>query len=141
MKKIAPVLYLIFAIAGCGEDNPADSGQPIVDQTFDLPSGSFIEFLFTIDTDIQRNVVLQGEFSVENGRVQMAVMNESEFQTWREGGTPSVLFSPGETPGETFRFSIDDSDVYYIVFRNRGTNAVTVKAEISLFSITEQSDL
>ena len=138
MNKIIPVLCLIFAIAACGDDNPADSGQPVVNQTFDLPGGTLKDFSFTVDTDVQQNVILQGEFSVDNGSIQMAVMNESEYQTWQEGGTPVVLYSPGETSGETFRLPIYDSDTYYIVFRNTGTNAVTVKAEIFLLSISEE---
>lgn len=138
MSKITPVLCLIFAIAACGDDNPADSGRPIVDETFNLSSGSIEDFSFTVDTDVQQNVILQGEFSVENGTVQMAVMNESEYQTWQEGGTPVVLYSPGETSGETFRLPIEDSDTYYLIFRNAGTNTVTVKAEIFLLSINEE---
>ena len=138
MNKIIPVLCLIFAIAACGDDNPADSGQPVVNQTFDLSSGSIEEFRFTVDADLQQNVILQGEFSVENGTIQMAVMTEDEYQTWIEGGTPTVLYSPGETSGETFRLSIDESDTYYIVFRNAGANTVTVKAEIFLLSTAEQ---
>ena len=138
MNKIIPVLSLIFAIAACGDDNPADSGQPVVNQTFNLSSGSIEDFRFTVDTDIQQNAILQGEFSVENGTIQMAVMGESEYQTWIEGGTPTVLYSPGETSGETFRLPIDDSDTYYIVFRNAGANTVTVKAEIFLLSTVEQ---
>ena len=138
MNKIIPVLCLIFAIAACGDDNPADSGQPVVNQTFNLSSGSIEEFRFTVDTDLQQNAILQGEFSVENGSIQMAVMGEDEYQTWIEGGTPTVLYSPGETSGETFRLPIDDSDTYYIVFRNAGANTVTIKAEIFLLSTTEQ---
>ncbi len=138
MNKIIPVLCLIFAIIACGDDNPADSGQPVVNQTFDLSSGSIEDFRFTVDTDIQLNVILQGEFSVENGTVQMAVMSEFQYQNWLEGGTPLVLYSPGETSGETFRLSIDESDTYYIVFRNAGANTVTIKAEIFLLSTAEQ---
>ncbi len=107
--------------------------RPIVDQTFDLPSGSIEDFSFTVDTNVQQNVILQGEFSVENGSIQMAVMTESEYQTWLEGGTPTVLYSPGETSGESFRLPIDDSDTYYIVFRNTGANTVKIKAKIFLF--------
>ena len=107
--------------------------QPVVNQTFNLPSGSIEHFSFTVDTDIQQNVILQGEFSVENGGIQMAVMTESEYQTWIEGGTPTVLYSPGETTGETFRLSIADGGTYYIVFRNAGTNTVKIKAKIFLF--------
>ena len=107
--------------------------QSIVYQTFDLPGGSLEDFRFTVDTDVRQNVILQGEFSVENGTVQMAVMGESEYQTWQEGGTPVVLYSPGETSGETFRLPIDDSDTYYIIFRNTGTTAVKVEAKIFLF--------
>ena len=138
MNKIIPVLCLIFAIAACGDDNPADSGQPVVNQTFDLPGRSIEDFSFTVDTDIQQNAILQGEFSVENGTIQMAVMNEYEYQIWIEGGTPTVRYSPGETSGETFRLRINDSDTYYIVFRNAGANTVTVKAEIFLISTSEQ---
>ena len=138
MNKITPVLCLIFAIIACGDDNPADSGQPVVNQTFDLSSGSIEDFRFTVDTDIQLNVILQGEFSVENGAIQMAVMSEFQYQNWLEGGTPLVLYSRRETSGETFRFSIDESDTYYIVFRNAGANTVTVKAEIFLLSTAEQ---
>ncbi len=137
MNKIIPVLCLIFAIAACGDDNPADSGQPVVNQTFNLSSGSIEEFRFTVDTDLQQNVILQGEFSVENGIIQMAVMGEDQYQTWIEGGTPTVLYSPGETSGETFRLPIYDSDTYYIVFRNAGANTVTVEAEIFLLSTAE----
>ena len=107
--------------------------QPVVNQTFDLPGGTLKDFSFTVDTDVQQNVILQGEFSVENGSIQMAVMSESEYRIWQEGGTPRVLYSPGETSGETFRLPIEDSDTYYIVFRNAGTNAVKVKAKIFLF--------
>ena len=138
MNKIIPVLCLMFAIAACGDDNPADSGQPVVDQSFDLPGGSLEDFRFTVDTDIQQGVILQGEFSVKNGTVQMAVMGESEYQIWQEGGTPVVLYSPGETSGEPFRLPIDDSDTYYIIFRNTGTTAVRVTAEIFLLSIIVQ---
>lgn len=138
MNKIIPVLCLIFAIAACGDDNPADSGRPVVNQTFNLSSGSIEDFSFTVDTDIQQNVILQGEFNVENGSIQMAVMGGDEYQTWIEGGTPTVLYSPGETSGEAFRLPIGDSDTYYIVFRNTGSNTVTVKAEIFLLSTVEQ---
>ena len=137
MNKIILVLCLIFAIAACGDDNPADSGQPVVNRTFNLSSGSIEDFSFTVDTDIQQNAILQGEFSVENGSIQMAVMTEAEYQTWIEGGTPTVLYSPGETSGETFRLRINDSDTYYIVFRNTGANTVTVEAEIFLLSTAE----
>ena len=138
MIKIIPVLCLIFAIAACGDDNPADSGQPVANQTFDLSSGSREDFSFTVDTDVQLNVILQGEFSVEGGTIQMAVMSESEYQNWLAGGTPSVIYSRRETSGETFSFSIEESDTYYIVFRNIGPNTVTVKAEIFLLGTTEQ---
>lgn len=136
-KKIALILCLTFAIAGCGDDNPANSGRPVVDRTIDLPAGNYIQFPFTVDTDTQQNVVLQGEFSVENGTVQMAVLAESELRTWLEGGTPDVLYSPGDTSGETFRLPIEDSDTYYVVFSNRGTTPVTIEADISLFSVAE----
>ncbi len=137
MNKIIPVLCLIFAIAACGDDNPADSGQPVVNETFNLPSGSSEDFSFTIDTDVQQNVILQGEFSVENGSIQMAIVTESEYQIWREGGTPTVIYSTDIVSGDTFSFSIDDSDTYYIVFLNTGPNTVTVKAEIFLLSTAE----
>lgn len=138
MNKIILVLCLIFAIASCGDDNPADSGQPVVNQTFNLPSGTSEDFSFTVDTDIQQNVILQGEFSVENGSIQMAVVTESAYQTWREGGTPSVVYSTNIVSEDTFSFSIDESNTYYIVFLNNGQNTVTVKAEIFLLSTTEQ---
>ena len=138
MNKIIPVLCLIFAIAACGDDNPADSGQPIVNQTFDLPSGSNEDFGFTIDTDVQQNVILQGEFSVENGSIQMAIVSESEYQIWRAGGSPTVVYSTDIVSEDTFSFSIDESNTYYIVFLNTGPNTVTVKAEIFLLSTSEE---
>ena len=138
MNKIIPVLCLIFAIAACGDDNPADSGQPVVNQTFNLPSGTSEDFGFTVDTDIQQNVILQGEFSVENGSVQMAVVTESQYQIWRAGDTPTVIYSTDIVSEDTFSFSIDDSDTYYIVFLNNGPNTVTVNAEIFLLSTAEQ---
>ena len=138
MNKIIPVLCLIFAIAACGDDNPADSGQPVVNQTFNLPSGTSEDFGFTVDTDIQQNVILQGEFSVENGSVQMAVVTESQYQIWRAGSTPTVIYSTDIVSEDTFSFSIDDSDTYYIVFLNNGPNTVTVNAEIFLLSTAEQ---
>ena len=107
--------------------------RPIVYQTFDLPGGSTEDFHFTVDTDTQQNVILQGEFSVENGSIQIAIMSESEYQTWQEGGTATMLYSQDETTGETLRLPIEDSDTYYVVFRNAGTNTVTVEAEIFLF--------
>lgn len=137
MNKIIPVLCLIFTIAACGDDNPADSGQPVVNRTFNLSSGSIEDFSFTVDTDIQQNVFLQIKFSVDNGRIQMAVMTESQYQTWIEGGTPTVLYSPGETSGETDSLPIYDSDTYYIIFRNTGADTVTVNAEIFLLSTAE----
>ena len=106
--------------------------QPVVNRTFNLPSGTSEDFSFTVDTDVQQNVILQGEFSVENGSIQMAVVTESQYQTWREGGTPSVIYSTNIVSEDTFRFSIDDSNTYYIVFLNTGPNTVTVKAEIFL---------
>ena len=109
-------------------------GQPTVDQIFDLSSGSIEDFRFTVDTNVQQNVILQGEFSVENGTIQMAVLSDTEYQIWLTGGTPRVLYSPGETSGETFRLPIYDSDTYYIIFRNTGPNTVTVKAAIFLLS-------
>lgn len=138
MNKIIPVLCLIFAIAACGDDNPADSGQPVVNQTFNLPSGTSEDFGFTVDTDIQQNVILQGEFSVENGSIQMAVVTESQYQIWRAGGTPTVIYSTDIVSEDTFSFSIDDSDIYYIVFLNNGPDTVTVNAEIFLLSTAEQ---
>ncbi|MYC13958.1 MAG: hypothetical protein F4Y39_09565 [Gemmatimonadetes bacterium] len=138
MNKIIPVLCLIFAIAACGDDNPADSGQPVVNQTFNLPSGTSEDFGFTVDTDIQQNVILQGEFSVENGSVQMAVVTESQYQIWRAGSTPTVIYSTDIVSEDTFSFSIDDSDTYYIVFLNNGPDTVTVNAEIFLLSTAEQ---
>ncbi len=106
--------------------------QPVVNQTFNLPSGTSEDFGFTVDTDIQQNVILQGEFSVENGSIQMAVVTESQYQIWRGGGTPTVIYSTDIVSEDTFSFSIDDSDTYYIVFLNNGPNTVTVKAEIFL---------
>ena len=138
MNKIIPVLCLIFAIAACGDDNPADSGQPVVNRTFNLPSGTSEDFGFTVDTDIQQNVILQGEFSVENGSIQMAVVTESQYQIWRAGDTPTVIYSTDIVSEDTFSFSIDDSDTYYIVFLNNGPNTVTVNAEIFLLSTAEQ---
>ena len=82
MKQLLSILCLMFFITGCGDDNPANSGQPIANQTFALPSGSFVEFRFVVDTDVQQNIFLQGEFSVDGGSAQMAVMNESEFRTY-----------------------------------------------------------
>ena len=139
MNKIIPVLCLIFAIAACGDNNPADSGQPIVNRTFDVPSRSLEDFSFTVDTDIQQNVILQGEFNVENGGIQMAILSESEYQTWLDGGTPRPLYSTEpQTSEHTFRVDIYEGDTYYVIFRNTGPNTVTVKAEIFLLSTVEQ---
>lgn len=138
MNRIIPVLCLIFAIAACGDDNPADSGQPVVNETFNLSSGAFEDFRFTVDTDVQQNVILQGEFSAENGSIQMAVVTESQYQIWQTGGTPTPLYSTNIVSEDTFSLSIDDSDTYYIVFLNTGQNTVTVKAEIFLLSTAEQ---
>ena len=141
MKQCLSILCLMFIITGCGDDdNPANSGQPIANQTFALPAGSFVDFRFSVDTDVQQNVFLQGEFNVDGGSAQMAVMNESEFQTWQDGGTPGVLYSPGNTPSASFRLPIDDSDIYYVVFSNTGSDAVTVKSEIFLISTTDQGE-
>ena len=130
----------MFFITGCGDDNPANSGQPIANQTFALPSGSFAEFPFVVDTDVQQNIFLQGEFSVDGGSAQMAVMNESEFRTWQDGGTPGVLYSLRNSPGASFRLPIDESDIYYVVFNNLGSASITVKSEIFLLSTTDQGE-
>ena len=142
MKKCLSILCLMFFITGCGDDNPTNFGQPIANKTFSLPGGSFVEFPFSVDTDVQQNVFLQGEFTVEGGSVQMAVMNESDFITLQESGTtPRVLYSPGNTPRDSFRLPIDESAVYYVVFSNLGSDAVTIKSEIFLISTTDQGEL
>lgn len=140
MKQLLSILCSMFFIIGCGgDDNPANSGQPIANQTFSLPPNSTpVEFRFIVDTDVQQNVFLQGKFSVEGGSAQMAVMNETEYQTWTDGGIPEVLYSPGNSSGESFILPIDETDVYYVVFNNTGSNAVTVKSEIFLTSTSTE---
>lgn len=140
MRKFLSLLSLMYVIISCGDDNPADSGQPVANQTFNLPGGSFVEFRFTIDSDAQQNIFLQGKFTVEGGSVQMAVMSGAEFITWQDGGTPGVIYSPGNTSSDTFRLPFDESDVYYVVFSNAGQTDVTVKSEIFLLGTQKQGE-
>jgi len=144
MKRLLLLLCIPFLFVGCGSDNnPADAGgRPIADLTFTLSSGAFREFHFTLDADVQRNAFLQGTIEVENGSIDVAVMDENNFQIWQAGNTPAVLYSPGLTPRATFRLPIDASDTYYLVFSNiKGTDARIVKSEIYLFSTVDVGEL
>ncbi len=132
MKRLLLILCIPFLFVGCGSDNnPADAGgRPIADLTFSLSSGAFREFHFTLDAE------------VENGSIDIAVMDENNFQIWQSGNTPAVLYSPGLTPRATFRLPIDTSDTYYLVFSNiNGTDARVIKSEIYLFSTVDVGEL
>lgn len=145
MKKLFLLLCLPLLFIGCGDDdNPADAGgRPIADETFTLPSGTFREFRFSLDADVQRNAFLQGSFEVEDGSsIDVAVMDENNFQIWQAGDTPSVLYSPGLISRATFRLPIDATDTYYLVFSNtQGSAARVVKSEIYLFSTIDAGEL
>ena len=144
MKRFFLLLCVPLLLIGCGgDDNPADSGgRAIADETFTLPGNSFREFRFTVNTDIQQGVFLQGTVEVEDGSIDIAVMNEENFQLWQAGDTPRVLYSPGLTPRASFRLPIDESDTYYLIFSNtQGSDARIVKSEIFLFSSIDAGEL
>lgn len=144
MNRLLLLLCIPLLLIGCGNDNnPADAGgRPIADETFSVSGGAFREFHFTLDADVQRNAFLQGSIEVQNGSIDIAVMDENNFQIWQSGNTPAVLYSPGLTPRATFRLPIDASDTYYLVFSNiQGTETRTVKSEIFLFSTIDAGEL
>lgn len=144
MKRLLLLLCIPFMFVGCGgDDNPADSGgRAIADETFTLPGNTFREFRFTVDTDIQQGVFLQGTVEVEDGSIDIAVMSESNFQLWQAGETPRVLYSPGLTPRASFRLPIEDSGTYYLIFSNtQGSDSRIVKSEIFLFSTIDAGEL
>jgi hypothetical protein len=144
MKRLLLLLCLPLLFVGCGSsNNPADAGgRPIANETFTVPGGTFRQFSFVLDADVQRNAFLQGTVEVENGSIDMAVMDENNFLIWQTGNTPAVLYSPGLTPSASFRLPIDASDTYYLVFSNEtSTDARTIKTEIFLFSTVDQGEL
>jgi len=144
MKRLLLLLCLPLLFMGCGgDDNPADSGgRPIADETFTLPAGTFREFHFSLDADVQRNAFLQGTVDVENGSIDIAVMDENNYQIWQAGNTPAVLYSPGLTPRANFRLPLDTTDTYYLVFSNtQGSDSRTVTSEIFLFSTIDAGEL
>ena len=144
MKRLLLLLCLPLIWVGCGSDNnPLDAGgRPVADETFTLPGGTFREFRFTIDVDVQPNAFLQGTVEVENGSVDIAVMNQDNFLIWQTGTTPAVLYSPGLTPRATFRLPIDASDTYYLIFSNtQNSSDLTVKSEIFLYSSIDEGEL
>ena len=129
---------------GCGgDDNPADAGgRPIADETFTVPGNTFREFRFTVDTDVQQGVFLQGTVEVEDGSIDIAVMSENNFQRWQTGETPDVIYSPGLTPRASFRLPIEDSGTYYLIFSNtQASDSRVVKSEIFLFSTIDVGEL
>ena len=144
MKRLCLLLCIPLLFLGCGgDDNPADAGgRAIADETFTLPGGTFREFRFSVDTDVQRNVFLQGTVETEDGSIDIAVMSESNFQQWQAGNTPQVLYSPGLTPRASFRLPIEDSDTYYLIFSNtQSSDPRVVKSEIFLFSTVDVGEL
>jgi hypothetical protein len=143
MKRLLLLLCLPLLFFRCGSSNPADAGgRPIANETFTVPGGTFRQFSFVLDADVQRNAFLQGTVEVENGSIDMAVLDENNFRIWQTGSTPTVLYSPGLTPSASFRLPIETSDTYYLVFSNEtGTDARTVKSEIFLFSTVDQGEL
>ncbi len=50
-------------------------------------------------------------------------MNEYEYERWKEGGDPNLLYRSGLTFSDRFCLPIENSDTYYIVFFN--SNDVT----------------
>lgn len=139
MKRTVTVLFAILLI-GCGNNNPADSGgRSIVSDKFSVDLNTYRTFTFTIDTDIEQNAYIQGQFTVTGGSVEFAIMNEANFQSWQSGGTPTVLYSPGLTPSDSFgRLDITESGTYYLVFKNtQASSAVTVDAKYTLYSAKE----
>jgi hypothetical protein len=144
MKRLFFLLCLPLIFLGCGGDsNPADNGgRPIADGTYVLPAKSFVEFRFSVDADQLRNVFLQGTIEITGGSIDIAVMNETNFQTWQSGATPAVLYSSGLTPRTSFRIQIDTTDTYYLVYSNvQGTDPRTVKSEVFLFSSSEVGEI
>lgn len=144
MKRLLLLLCVPLLFLGCGgDDNPADAGgRAIADETFTVPGGTFREFRFTIDTDVQRNAFLQGTAESGDGSFDFAVMTESNFQQWQAGNTPSVIYSPPASPRVSFRLPIEDSDTYYVVYSNiQNTAPRIIKSEIFLFSSVDVGEL
>ncbi|MCZ6636555.1 MAG: hypothetical protein O7G87_24425 [bacterium] len=145
MKKMIYTLCLaLMALCACGgDDNPADSGggRVIVDQSFELPGTSFQEFTFSVDTDVQQNVRLQGQFEVTGGNIQVALMNRENFESWQRGETPQVLYGSGSVPGSTFLVPIESSGFYFLVFSNTtDTASKSITTEVRLLISAEDNE-
>jgi len=140
MKQLITVLLFAIFAAGCGSDDKLVNagGTKFVDETFTVSAGAFRPFSFSIDTDLQQNAFIQGNFEVKDGSISFAIMTESNYQNWQAGQSSSVYYSPGSVPGDAFRVNIDESDTYYLIFSNvQQTAAHTIEAEIFLFSTNE----
>ena len=141
MKALLTALCMAFIAIGCGEDDPVSSaGRPVLKESFTINGGAFRSFSFQIDTDIERNASVRGEFSVQGGEVSFAILNESNFQRWQEGQAPATVYSPGTMSRHAFSgIPISESGTHYFVFINvQAATPVTVSADISLVAFAEQ---
>lgn len=142
MKYLLTALCLVCFAIGCGEDDPASSaGRPVLKNSFTLNGGQFQSFSFQIDLDIERNVSIQGEFSVQGGNVSFAILTENHYQLWQQGQTYTTVYSPGVSSGHSFsRISLSESGVYYLVFINvQASTPVTVTTDFSVVGFVEQA--
>jgi hypothetical protein len=137
MKQLLAILYLIVFAFGCGDDNPTDSGRPLVNERFTISAGAFRPFSFSIDVNTERNAYLNGTISIESGTMSFAVMNESNYQAWQEGRPYNVLYGANSSVS-IGRLDITETGVYYLIFNNvQSSSPATVSAELSLISLVE----
>ena len=144
-KRIYTLCLALMAFCACGGDdnNPTDSGggRVIVDQSFDLPGTSFLEFTFSVDTDVQQNVQLQGQFEVSGDNIQVALMDRENFDSWQQGETPQVLYGSGLVPRSSFLVPIESSGAYFLVFSNTtDTASKSITTEVRLLSSAEDTE-
>ena len=143
MRRILFALCLaLLVIPGCGgDDNPANSGgRLVVDESFTLNGNEFKDYSFSVDTNVEQNVSLEGEFSASGGNIDVAVMTQEVFQAWVGGGAiSSVLYGSGRVSSDRFSLPIEEPGTFYLVFSNAfgETAAKTVNAEFRLFSTVE----
>lgn len=139
------IVALVF-VAGCGgDDNPVvsnDREEVIVDTSFTLRAGDSRDYNFRVDTFTQKNVNIEGSFSVGSGNtIQVLLMSEAAFNAWRSTGAVDALYNSGTVASGNINIAMDTTGLYRLVFSNvaDATNdkSVTTSVKMSFVLVEE----
>ena len=154
----AAILWVALGQDSCAQGTRALLGrkpdQSVLNSSFQVFPHSFRYYKFSLPAG-SKNMALIGHFSASvpagnsspgntqrsrqsaNGAVEVYVLTEPAFESWRKAESPRTIYQSGRVSEQNVRQNLPAGDgVYYLVFSNRfdSASAKKVTAALSLHS-------